>query len=247
MDLPKAPWPRPSGAIDLLVVGERLREAGACAHVAMLQESETDRLAFAILQRACDGDHAGIEKIIRPLLDSPDPTMLRQVQRAMNDIAAQANRRAALAAAGLPVSPPIAKNPTQAIAQPPLEGVESPVSSPPASFGHQRAHGQPERGRLTFSPGTVLYRGGSVSLRGKPWEVLQALAQAPHQTCTANSLLGTIWADTSPEEDTVRSAVSDARKALRKLMKEAGVQGPDDPIPAVDRGTGRLAWRLDLS
>jgi hypothetical protein len=60
-----------------------------------------------------------------------------------------------------------------------------------------------------------------------------------------------IWPDCETGEETVRCAVMVARKALRRAMEAAKVEGPevegpDDPLPAVDRGTNRTAWRLDL-
>jgi hypothetical protein len=99
---------------------------------------------------------------------------------------------------------------------------------------------------LTFMPGAFVYRGLHFPLKGKPLEVLRALAEAHERTCTASDLLQAVWPEAPVEEDTVRSAVSDVRKAVRKAMEDTGISGPDDPIPAVDRGTGRLAWRLDL-
>jgi hypothetical protein len=99
---------------------------------------------------------------------------------------------------------------------------------------------------LTFSPGALVYGNRRFPLTGKRLEVLRALAEAPERTRTAGELLKAVWGDVAVEEDTVRSAVSGARKALRAAMQAAGVAPPADPIPVVDRGTGRLAWRLDL-
>jgi hypothetical protein len=100
--------------------------------------------------------------------------------------------------------------------------------------------------RLIFLPGGFVYRGQHTALKGRPRQVLEALDRAPAKTGTAAYLMDNIWKDAAVEEDTVRTAVSDARKALRQAMQAAGVDGPGDPLPAVDRGTGRLAWRLNL-
>jgi hypothetical protein len=99
---------------------------------------------------------------------------------------------------------------------------------------------------LTFLPGAFEYRGYRQRLRGKPLEVLRELWVAPGRTRTASDLLDAIWPDTAVTWDAVRSAVSKARRALREAVRVAGVEGPADPIPNVDRGTHRLAWRLDL-
>jgi hypothetical protein len=121
---------------------------------------------------------------------------------------------------------------------PPQQTVEgqAPAPPPPPCAGSG----------LTFFPGAFVYRGHRQPLCGKPLEVLRALAEAHGQTCTACGLLKAIWPETIVTEDTVRSAVSGARQALREAMRVAGVEGPVNPIPVVDRGTGRLAWRLDL-
>jgi hypothetical protein len=55
-----------------------------------------------------------------------------------------------------------------------------------------------------------------------------------------------IWPDCKTGQENIRTNVCKARKALRVVMKAANVDGPDDPIPAVDRGIGRTAWRLDV-
>jgi hypothetical protein len=55
-----------------------------------------------------------------------------------------------------------------------------------------------------------------------------------------------VWPDDIIGEETVRHAIMNARKALRRAMKAAKVDSPADPLPAVDRGTNRTAWRLDL-
>jgi DNA-binding response OmpR family regulator len=99
---------------------------------------------------------------------------------------------------------------------------------------------------LTFLPGAIVYGGHRKPLKGKAWEVLKALADAPGRTLTLRDLLRKVWGVTVIGEDTVRRHIYSARQALRKAMKAAGVTAPADPIPAVDRGTDRTAWYLDL-
>jgi hypothetical protein len=98
----------------------------------------------------------------------------------------------------------------------------------------------------TIVPGGFLYGGREFPLRGKALEVLGALVGAPRQVCTVQDLLAEVWGDQVVSEDTVRSFVRDARQALRDALQALKLAGPPDPIPTVDRGSGRLAWRLDL-
>jgi hypothetical protein len=112
-----------------------------------------------------------------------------------------------------------------------------PDSAEPASRG--------EAGRgLDFVPGAIIYRGHRERLPGKPWKVLKALAEARDKTLTLSDLQDDIWSESASGQDAVRSAVSTARNAVRKVMQAAGVSGPEDPIPAVDRGTKSTAWQL---
>lgn len=99
---------------------------------------------------------------------------------------------------------------------------------------------------LAFEPGAFIYRGHHEPLGGYPGEILRALSRAKGHPVTAKQLQDDIWRDDAPEEGTVKSHVSKARQALQRAMEAAGVNGPADPIPVVDRGAGRLAWRLDL-
>jgi hypothetical protein len=100
--------------------------------------------------------------------------------------------------------------------------------------------------KLTFPPGAIVYRGHRQPLTGKPWQVLKAIAEAPDYTLSLDDLLKKVWSDTVIGEEAVRRHVYTARKALRTLMRTAHVKRPDDPIPAVDRGTNRTAWHLAL-
>jgi DNA-binding response OmpR family regulator len=99
---------------------------------------------------------------------------------------------------------------------------------------------------LTFAPGKFVYRGHAEPLAGKPLQVLKAISQAPGKTLTLGALQEQVWKDSVTGQETVRSAVSDARQALRRAIKAVNLQGPADPLPLVDRGHGLTAWRLDL-
>lgn len=99
------------------------------------------------------------------------------------------------------------------------------------------------------TPGIVIYRGHSVRLSGKPRQVLAVLSKARNRTCTASELRNQVWEDNAyTEEATIRSAVSKVRKALCEVLRKANIKLPRDfdPIPTVDRGSSRLAWKLEL-
>jgi hypothetical protein len=120
---------------------------------------------------------------------------------------------------------------------PPLEERPNPESQPAS----ERAAEQ-----LTFEPGAFVYRGHREPLSGKPLQVIEALYLASGNVCTLKALQDTIWKDTSSGEEAIRSAVQAARDALRRAMRAVSVEGPKNPIPTADRGSGRTAWRLDL-
>jgi len=166
--------------------------------------------------------HHALDKVHRCLAEikARDEKVIREVQRALEYVRQEQERLGGQA-------------------EPIHNGAEvertGQASAPPASHS------------LTFRPGMFVYRGHQEPLKGKPWQVLQFLAQARCQTCTADDLLKSIWEGTAVEEETVRSAVSYARKALRRAMKAVGVAGTDNPIPTVDRGQKLLAWHLALS
>jgi hypothetical protein len=100
--------------------------------------------------------------------------------------------------------------------------------------------------KLTFPPGAIVYRGHRQPLTGKPWQVLKAIAETPGQTLSLYALLKEVWADTPIEEPTVRNHIYTARNALKEVMRTAHVDGPENPLPVVDRGTKRTAWHLNL-
>jgi hypothetical protein len=99
---------------------------------------------------------------------------------------------------------------------------------------------------LEFQPGAIVYRGHREPLSGKPLQILKALAQAPGRTLSLKDIFRIVWGSTVIGEEAVRRHIYTTRKALRKLLQAASVKDPQDPIPAVDRGTDLTAWRLDL-
>jgi hypothetical protein len=99
---------------------------------------------------------------------------------------------------------------------------------------------------LTFHPGGYTYRGERFALKGKPLQVLRAIAEAPAQVCTNRDLHAAVWENIIVADDTVRSAVRVARKSLRGALRATGCEKSTDPIPTVDRGSGLLAWALSL-
>jgi hypothetical protein len=105
---------------------------------------------------------------------------------------------------------------------------------------------------LTFENGAFRYKGGPrQKLTGKPLQVLKRLAAAPNHTLSIRELGKIVWGYgdiDGDHDDTIRSAVSAARRALRGTMRDAGEIGPDDvfdPIPCVDKRPN-LAWKLEL-
>jgi hypothetical protein len=107
-------------------------------------------------------------------------------------------------------------------------------------------NGTPDTGALSFSPGLIVYRGHPKPLTGKPWGVSKALSEAHNLTCTLKQLQDSVWPDSNSGEEAVRSAVSDARVALRSVLAAAGIKRPPNPLPTVDQGSSRTAWRLDI-
>ncbi|HJZ57856.1 MAG TPA: hypothetical protein VKE74_23050 [Gemmataceae bacterium] len=106
-------------------------------------------------------------------------------------------------------------------------------------------HAEPEdEPGLSFLPGAIAYCGKQEPLSGKPLQILEALNGSRWKRLTQQALIKQVWQDTSPSEENVRSTISHARTALVNLLKKAGVKRPGDPIPVVDRGTGRTAWAL---
>jgi hypothetical protein len=101
---------------------------------------------------------------------------------------------------------------------------------------------------LTFEPGAFVYRNRRQPLSGKPLQVLEALAKAKGNVLTLAALRDLCWQDDLVGEETIRSAVKEARAALRGVIPASGAEcgSPFDPIAVVDRGVGRTAWRLSL-
>jgi hypothetical protein len=102
--------------------------------------------------------------------------------------------------------------------------------------------GQPP---LRLVPGGFIYRNISIDLSGKPLEVLKEMLSARHSRISCADLLRTAWDGDGVCEETVKSAVSDAREALREALRQAKIRWRQDPIKAVDRGRN-LAWKLNL-
>ena len=101
---------------------------------------------------------------------------------------------------------------------------------------------------LMFEPGAFVYGNRRHKLSGKPLQVLEALATARDQVLTLAALRDRCWGDAEIGEETIRSAIKTARAAVRRAIQAVGVTCPRgfDPIPIVDRGRGRTAWRLQL-
>jgi hypothetical protein len=95
---------------------------------------------------------------------------------------------------------------------------------------------------LSFLPGGFIYRGAAHTLGGKPLAVLEALSKARGRRLTLRQLQDRVWKDSDAGEEAVKSAIKKARRSLRQATGDAS----RDPLPAVDRGSGRTAWHLDL-
>lgn len=97
-----------------------------------------------------------------------------------------------------------------------------------------------------FDTGLTKYLGHEVTIKGKPLLVVKTLAAARNQTATERQLFDAVWGADEPRSgDTVRSAIRDARSAIRKSL-DGKCNLPVDPIPCVDRGQDRTAWRLEI-
>ena len=115
---------------------------------------------------------------------------------------------------------------------------------PQATYRGKAPHGH----KLQFEPGAFVYKKARVELSGKPLLVLEAFAKATGNALTISDLQSKCWENSLSGEEAIRSAVSDARAALRKAIKRAKVRCTSifDPIVNVDRGPNRTAWRLQL-
>jgi hypothetical protein len=109
------------------------------------------------------------------------------------------------------------------------------------------ALGPSQSDRLRFAPGAFLLDGHREALTGKALQVLQAIAKAP-QGLPLPEIRSRIWQDFLVDDGTIRTTVHAARAALRRALVDQGLPCDQDfdPIPLVDRGTGRTAWRLQL-
>jgi hypothetical protein len=106
---------------------------------------------------------------------------------------------------------------------------------------------------LSFENGAFRYKGGAPQeLGGKPLQVLRQLAVAPGHSLSIKELQKIVWGYDEKKhriyEEAIRSAVYEARKALRSAMTDAGEIGSGDsfdPIPCVDKKPN-LAWKLEF-
>lgn len=99
---------------------------------------------------------------------------------------------------------------------------------------------------IEFRSGGFRLQGGDWQiLSGKPWQVLNAISEAPDYTRMSEWLFAKFWADSPSSPDVVKDAVSDARNALRVALGKLGLDQSRNPLPVTERGKLR-AWRLDL-
>jgi hypothetical protein len=102
---------------------------------------------------------------------------------------------------------------------------------------------------LVVEAGGFRYKGAFHRLSGKPLKVLKGFVDAHGGAVSLQQLCDAYWNDRQVGNETIYSAVSNARKSVRDAMCAAGDLNRDDdfnPIPSVDRGDA-LAWKLDLS
>jgi hypothetical protein len=98
---------------------------------------------------------------------------------------------------------------------------------------------------LLFPPGGISYRGEFVRLRGNPRRILQLLVLMGGYA-NRDTILKWVWDRTTVGEEAVRTTMSRARDAVRKVLRKAGCQDKGDPLPATGRGTGETGWQLLL-
>lgn len=103
---------------------------------------------------------------------------------------------------------------------------------------------------LSFEPGLFFYRGQEFKLPGKPLDVLRAFADA-HRCIRTVEQLRSLWGELGSSDvgdEAIKQHVSTARRALRGAIKRVdGRRGNFNPIPHLDRGVSKLAWRLKLT
>jgi hypothetical protein len=124
-------------------------------------------------------------------------------------------------------------------------------TSPPYTMPVAAEAPLPTAELLVFEPGAFLCRGHRERLVGEPLQVLKALSGASGKTLTLDALQRSVWPEAVTGQETVRSAVSKARKALSRAYKICRVRKPRNaertwPVSLVERGQGLTAWRLDL-
>ena len=96
---PRSSAPRPESlpVLGVMAQASRLVADGVAPHLAAVGDSEAERIALQLWQRACANDKAAVERILNPLLNDPDPTFLHEVRGAMAQVVCRACRRATLA------------------------------------------------------------------------------------------------------------------------------------------------------
>jgi len=98
---------------------------------------------------------------------------------------------------------------------------------------------------LNVCPGGFTCEGKEFALSGKPLQVLRAFLYARQHRLTARDLQDSVWGDDSAVgPETVKTAVSAVRSALRTAARKLGLKIAKDPLPCIDRGTKNLAWKL---
>lgn len=102
-------------------------------------------------------------------------------------------------------------------------------------------------GGLRIVPGGLEFRGVIEDLGGKPLKCIAAFLNSPLRRVTATQLRTDhdIFGEFT-DNGTIKNTISDARDALRKLRRNAGIPddgGQYDPLPCVDSGKD-LAWEL---
>ena len=92
-----------------------------------------------------------------------------------------------------------------------------------------------------FSPGAATYKTTKISVNGIRWNLLKSLVELK-KALTVDDLISAGWEhDSTPDQKTVRTHLSELRKLLRKQLH---LPKGFNPIPNRDRGA-LSAWELD--
>lgn len=103
-----------------------------------------------------------------------------------------------------------------------------------------------EQSALEIIPGGIKYGAATVELGGKTLACIREFCDAFQQRLDWETLRNRVW-DAYTDKGTIKNAVKDARDALRKLARQAGMQVDKDydPLPCVNHGKD-LAWKLSF-